>query len=333
MIRSKLLEGLQVEDAEAARGQVWAFDHATVLGEISRRVSRRQAEAPTDAVRHARDDGLVIPMDADGWRAAKLARILNHLSIRFDASPSTEALLDLCLEAEEKAVTLLARLQGPGKVSKGQTPFQGRDVTQLAQYVLRRLFEDLDASFVKKTPEEQERIAASIAHALSELPDDVRERIRTEAGLSNLSTAALKRTGAIAAVGGAMVGTVGMAGFAAYTTLTSTIAAVAGLFGMTLPFAVYVKATSLLAFAANPMLTGPLAVVAGGALVIRANRQMRDRLLPVLVTTAVLAEAEGRMGTNASALADHLARAHASAVKADRKERAVIKATFPCLAV
>lgn len=333
MIRSKLLEGLQVEDAEAARGQVWAFDHATVLGEVNRRALRGQAEAPSDGIRHARDDGLVIPMDADGWRAAKLARMLKHLGIRFDAAPTGAALLDLCLEAEEKAVTLLARLQGPGKAGKGQTPFQGRDVTQLAQYVLRRLFEDLDAGFVKKPPEEQERIAADIAHALSELPDHVRERIRTEAGLSDLSTAALKRTGAIAAVGGAMASTVGMAGFAAYTTLTSTIAAVAGLFGMTLPFAVYVKATSMLAFAANPMLTGPLAVVAGGVLVIRANRQMRDRLLPVLVATAILAEAEGRTGTNASVLADCLARAHASAAKADRKERSVIEATFPCLAV
>ena len=333
MIRSKLLEGLQVEDAEAVRGQVWAFDHATVLGEVNRRVLRGQVEAPTDSIRHARDDGLVIPMDADGWRAAKLARVLKHLGVRFGSAPTGAELLDLCLEAEEKSVTLLSKLQGPGKAGKGQTPFQGRDVTQLAQYVLRRLFEDLDGGFAKKPPEEQERIAAGIAHALSELPEDVRERIRTEAGLSDLSTAALKRTGAIAAVGGAMVGTVGMAGFAAYTTLTSTIAAVAGLFGVTLPFAVYVKATSMLAFAANPMLTGPLAIVAGGALVVRANRQMRDRLLPVLVATAVLAESEGRVGANTSALAERLASAHASAARADRKEKALIEATFPCLAL
>lgn len=332
MISSKLLNGINVENAEAVRGQVWAYDHATVLSEVSRRVLRGQAEAPSDPIRHGRDDGLLIPLDADGWRAAKLARVLKHFALRFEAAPTRAELLDLCLEAEEKAVTLLAKLQGPGKAGKGHIPFQGRDVMQLAHYVLRRLFEDLDNGFGKKAPEEQERIAAEIARALSELPENVRERIRAEAGLADLSTGALKRTGAIAAVGGAMVGAVGMAGFAAYTTLTSTIAVVAGLFGVTLPFAVYVKATSTLAFAANPILTGPLAIVAGGALVVRANRQMRDRLLPVFVTTAVLAETEGVSGLNTSSLVERLANAHALSAKADRKERAIIEATFPCLA-
>ena len=333
MIRSRLLDGLRTEDAEAVRAQVWAFDHATVGGEVNRRVLRAQKEVPLDALRHARDDGLAIPMVQDDWRAAKLARMLKHFGLRFDGIPTSAEVLDLCLEAEEKAVALLVQLQGPGKMAKGQAPFQGRDVGQLAQYVMRRLFEELDAGFAKRPPEEQERIASDIARKLAELPEEVREQIRREAGVTDLSASALKRTGAIAAVGGAMAGAVGMAGFAAYTTLTSTIAAVAGLFGAHLSFAVYIKATSMLAFAANPLMTGPLALVAGGALVLRANRQMRDRLLPVMVATAVLAEAESAAGANTSALADSLARAHAAVGKADRKGKAMLRATFPCLAV
>ncbi len=324
---------MRTEDAEAVRAQVWAFDHATVGGEVNRRLLRAQKEVPLDALRHARDDGLAIPMVQDDWRAAKLARMLKHFGLRFDGMPTSAELLDLCLEAEEKAVALLVQLQGPGKMAKGQAPFQGRDVGQLAQYVMRRLFEELDASFAKRPPEEQERIAADIARKLAELPDEVREQIRREAGVTDLSASALRRTGAIAAVGGAMAGAVGMAGFAAYTTLTSTIAAVAGLFGAHLSFAVYVKATSMLAFAANPLMTGPLALVAGGALVLRANRQMRDRLLPIMVATAVLAEAEFTPGANAAGLAGSLARAHAAAARVDRKDRAVIQATFPCLSV
>jgi hypothetical protein len=98
-----------------------------------------------------------------------------------------------------------------------------------------------------KPVEERERIAADIAQ-LAELPEDVQERIRSEAGLANLSTAALMRTGSISAVGGAMVGTVHLAGFAAYTTVTSAIHATALVVGLTLPFGFYTFATSALAF-------------------------------------------------------------------------------------
>jgi hypothetical protein len=84
-------------------------------------------------------------------------------------------------------------------------------------------------------PRRQERIAADIAQRLADLPPELRERIRKEAGVTELSAAALKRTGAIAAVGGALVGTVGIAGFAAYTTLTSVITTAAGFVGLTLP--------------------------------------------------------------------------------------------------
>lgn len=331
MIRSRLLDGLRDEAAEAVRGQVWAFDHATVLREVKRRVFRAAKEVPADPVRHAREDGLVIPMDDGRWRAAKLARVFRHLCIRFEHAPTAAELLDLCLEAEEKSVALLAKLQGPGKAGKGQAPFVGRDILQLAQYVIRRLFDELDAGFAAKTTEEQERIAAGILHTLADLPANVRERIRVEAGLAELSTGALRRTGAIAALGGAMVGTVGMAGFTAYTTLTSTIAAVAGLFGMHLPFLFYMKATSMLAFAANPLMTGPLALVAGGALVLKTNQQMRNRLLPLMVATAVLAEADGTSGAEATDLAACFAQAHASARQADRQDRAILHATYPCL--
>ena len=331
MIRSRLLDGLRGENAEAVRGQVWAFDHATVLGEVNRRVLRAAKAVPADAVRHAREDGLVIPLDDGGWRAAKLARIFRHLGIRFEYPPSAAELLDLCLEAEEKAVALLAKLQGPGKAGKGQVPFVGRDVLQLAQYVMRRLFDELDAGFAAKSAEEQERIATGILNTLAELPADVRERIRVEAGLAELSTGALRRTGAIAAVGGAMVGTVGMAGFAAYATLTSTIAAVAGLFGLHLSFAVYKSAVSLLAAAATPWVTGPLAIVWGGTFLVRANQQMRDRLLPVMVATAVLADADEGSKVEGIDLAACFAQAHARAIQADRQDRALLYATYPCL--
>jgi hypothetical protein len=237
--RSVLLDGIVAENADAARAQVWTFDHATVIHEIGRRVpglvasaSRKlrfvepigrfipaafSERAPDDPTRHARDDNIILPITSTDWRAAKLSRLLSHFDLRRASTFSEVELLDLCLEAEARAVELMTRLAGPGQSKRGETPFEGTSVVHLAQYVLR-LFRELDEGFAVKPPQEQERIAADIAKLLSDLPAALQERIREEADLADLSAAALKKTGAIAAVGGALVGTVGIAGFAAYTT-------------------------------------------------------------------------------------------------------------------
>jgi len=368
--RSLLLEGILSEDPEAARAQVWAFDHATVVGEVGRGLGRLidaaqrklplvkpVAEivsgqlsrlAPSDAVRHARDDNLILPIEPDHWRAAKLGRILRHFNLRFAAEPSEAELVDLCLEAEARAVALLTSahpirkgekdadawlVDGRGEVKRGvhtADAFSGTSVTDLSRYVLRRMFVELDATFANKPPEEQERIAADLARQLAELPPDVRERVQREAGVSDLSADALKRTGAIATVGGALVGTVGIAGFAAYTTVTSVIATAAGLVGLTLPFGVYVTATSALAFLSNPFVLTAATLLGGHFALSRANRQIRDRFIPIMVATAVMAAAATPLPTGQSRLVGELARYFSALKTADRKLAAQIHNTFRC---
>jgi hypothetical protein len=172
--RSLLLEGILSEDTEAARAQVWAFDHATVAGEVGRGLGRlidatqRKVPlvkpfaeivsgelsrlAPSDAVRHARDDNLILPIQPDHWRAAKLGRILSHFSLRFAAEPSEAELFDLCLEAEARAVALLTSahpirkggkdadawlVDARGEVKPGvhtADAFTGTSVTDLSRY-------------------------------------------------------------------------------------------------------------------------------------------------------------------------------------------------------
>jgi hypothetical protein len=107
--RSLLLEGILAENPEAARAQVWTFDHATIAGEISRRVLRLAEQAsqklplidplvgslagsfsqcaPSDSIRHARDDDLILPIGPPDWPAAKLGRILKHFHLAFAAGP------------------------------------------------------------------------------------------------------------------------------------------------------------------------------------------------------------------------------------------------------
>jgi hypothetical protein len=346
---SLLLEGILSEVPEAARAQVWAFDHATVAGEVGRGLGRlidaaqRKVPlvkpfaeivsgelsrlAPSDAVRHARDDNLILPIEPDHWRAAKLGRILSHFNLRFAAEPSEAELFDLCLEAEARAVALLTSAH---PIRKGADAFTGTSVTDLSRYVLRRMFVELDATFASKPPEEQERIAADLARQLAELPQDVRERIQREAGVTDLSADALKRTGAIAAVGGALVGTVGIAGFAAYTTVTSVIATAAGLVGLTLPFGVYIHATAALAFLSNPLVLTAVTLLGGHFALSRANRQIRDRFIPIMVATAVMAAAAAPLPTVQSRLVGELARYFSILKTADRKLVAQIHNTFRC---
>ena len=332
MSRSVFLDGILSEDAEAARAHVWTFDHASVIGEARRRIFQGEKAAPTDPVRHARDDGLMLPIEPDDWRAAKLARILQHLNLKFSGAPSEAEVVDLCMQAETRVVALLAQLEGPGCVKRGVEPFTGGSILELSRYVLRRMFEQLDASFASKPAAERERIASDIARRLADLPDDVRERIRHEAGLANLSVDALMRTGSIAAVGGAMIGTVGLAGFAAYTSVTSFIAAAAGLAGLTLPFGIYTFATSALAFVSNPLIVGGAVLIGGRFAMRRANRQMRDRLVPVMTATAVMASAgKHAQATRPATLATRLATCLSARSAADTRLRAEIDRTFPCL--
>lgn len=87
-----------------------------------------------------------------------------------------------------------------------------------------------------------------------------------------------KDKAAIAALGGAaalgvLSTTVAFTGFAFYTTMSITISTVAGFFGLTLPFAAYAGASSLVAFLSGPVgwaIMG-LAAIGGIALAGRAN--------------------------------------------------------------
>ena len=332
MQESVLLHGATAEGAEAARTQVWTFDRATVYQELRRVTVRDNTSPPADATRHAQDSGFVLPMGGGDWRAAKLCRILHHLELRFTETPSTEELRELCLKAEQRAVALLSRLEGGKRKAGGEERFSGSTVADLTRYVVLRVFTQVDATFTRMAPAEKERAASEMARLLAEMPEDMRQRIRTESRLANLSADALSQTGAIAAVGGAMVGGVGLAGFAAYTSLTSFIAAAAGLVGVTLPFGFYVFATSTLAMVTNPILVSGVALVGGGFLTRRANHQMRDRLIPVMVATSALAAASSDSPSGEiDGLARQLSAAWTRRSTEDATGRARIDRTFPAL--
>ena len=332
MAESLLLRGICAEDSDAARAHVWMFDHASVYGEINRRFRRLAAEMPSDALEHARRDNLDWPMAALDWRAAKLARVLDHFDLRFTDHPSEPELLDVCLKAEAKAVTLLRRLEGEPRRKGGKEAFNGHTIADLSGFVLRRMFAEVEAELAKKSPAERAAFALDLSNRLDALPDDVKERIRRQAGIADFSSEALMRTGAIAAVGSVIAGSINVAGFAAYTTLTSTLAGMASLFGMHLSFHTFIFATSALAFAANPVVVGGAMVLGGGLLTRRANQKIRDCLIPVMAATATASgvKADGPSGAVAD-MAACFDRHAQSRQGVNPRSRRRIEASYPCL--
>ena len=137
-------------------------------------------------------------------------------------------------------------------------------IQDLARYVLCQLFTVLDDWLSKASPEERERVAEQIAEALDGLGADVQEEVRRVAGLDDLSMETLVRAGSLAALATALAAATGVGGFAVYAMLSATIASAAGIIGLTLPFSVYLTATSLLALPANPLVVS-VAIVGGGA--------------------------------------------------------------------
>ena len=107
-------------------------------------------------------------------------------------------------------------------------------------------------------------------------------RIEIETGTTIANKAGLVAMSGAAAIGALSV-TVSMAGFAFYTTMSVVICTVAGWFGITLPFAVYLGASSTVA-----LLSGPIGwAIAGAALTVGgvlAGMPSADKTAAVIMT-------------------------------------------------
>jgi purine-cytosine permease-like protein len=62
------------------------------------------------------------------------------------------------------------------------------------------------------------------------------------------------------------------------------LAAIAGIIGLTLPFAFYTTLTSFMALLANPIIFIPGILGLGAFMTRRANKKIRNALLPTIIT-------------------------------------------------
>lgn len=159
-----------------------------------------------------------------------------------------------------------------------------------AEAVTRRHQEESLANLrkmvAKMSPTERSELDKTITQELNELPHEQREAVLRDLRLDTLSGEAV--TKALLASGGplASMAALGGAGFGAYVALTTIIHAVATtLLGITLPFAVYTTATSVLS-----LLTGPVGWLIAGATMLftwrHSEAKLSRSLFAGLVTSA-----------------------------------------------
>jgi hypothetical protein len=354
MQQSRFILGLSSEHPDSALGQVLLWNGMTVGAGLRRALLRHLPrlrrhlrgsswpqglqghlqEALEELQGHLREASekeatwtheFTSPLDP---QAMKLCRLLDHHGIPIAAVPNGGTLHVAGWKVESRALDDVRKTQLQAEAAGSQTSVV-RDIEDLVPYAVRRLFTNLDDWLAKASPEERERVAEQIDNALDHLGGDVREQVRRVAGLDDLAMDTLVRAGALAALGTGLATATGVGGFAVYAMLSTTIANVVGLIGLTLPFSAYLTATSLLAFACNPLVVLVVIVCGGARLVTLANQRMHAELVPLLVAFAALKSADPDAGGRSRALVEHLADRYREFLNSDRDRRAQLRRAFP----
>ncbi len=191
-----------------------------------------------------------------------------HYSSRKDFWDNAEDLIAKTLEA----------------VRQADKDFRGSSLEDLFRHTINKLFAGLsDADEEKKS-----RIIQEILRFVSNLSSQEQERLKQGLGVEALTSQTIRRALETGTLGVGLAALVHLGGFSFYTALSSLIAAVAGSVGLTLPFAVYVGASSLFAVLANPLFLIPALTSGGYILCKRQNATLKNRLLGLIVVLLAL---------------------------------------------
>jgi hypothetical protein len=166
--------------------------------------------------------------------------------------------------ALERLSALLIREAAAG-LDIDQDLLLGQQAEEIAKRYWKTCLEDIEKQLKKQSPEEARRMERSIAERLAAMTPAERLELQKTLNLSSLSGEAVRA--AFLHSGGPLAGiaVVNMAGFGAYIALSVIMHAIfTTMLGITLPFAFYTGASSVLS-----LLTGPLGIaiaVAAGVL-------------------------------------------------------------------
>lgn len=326
MAASHFMLGLCVEETGSALGQVELWDGLTIEGKLRRTLAARLRRG-----RYAR--ALEAYLQPQPWvseftgtrdpQAMKLSRLCWHLRIPVAAVVDSGQLHAVGLKIEQAAIATTRGL-------KLHREFPIESIDDVVRVQVLRLFGDLEARVAHAPPIERERALQEVAEALDRMDTATREKIMQQAKLDDFTAQTLLRSGVLSSLGIGLASLVGTAGFTAYTTLNAAIAGLGSLAGLTLPFSVYITATSLLAFLSNPLVV--VAVTSGGAacLANRANKKLRGELFPLLVALAC-AKSGSSVGARLQVreLAQHLNARYQEFLHGEADRRTRLQRAFP----
>ncbi|MEG0451090.1 MAG: hypothetical protein RR595_14625, partial [Lysinibacillus sp.] len=201
-----------------------------------------------------------------------------HFNIQTEIEYACEQMIDKAYDLQK----------GQDKQFKVFTSGRTEDkAQQLITYQMKKIFESLDASMGEMTDIQQGEFIEQLEQFIQSLSPEKQKEIQQKLGVEKLTKKTLQHL--VTTQGAVIVLTVlvEVAGFAAFTTLTSLMAWFVGLFGATLPFGVYIFATSTLS-----VITGPFAIAAaivgGGALIKHQNDKVKKMFIPIGVVQLLL---------------------------------------------
>ena len=220
-------------------------------------------------------------------RGTLLYVLAQHLDLEMTKIKTHAELIDLGNEIEEGAINLLHQ------TSKGE--FKGDSIEALIKFNLEQMFKDLSKTFDKKSAGEQEDLVNNMLKVIAEMPDDQKNKLRDELGVDDLTESTIRTAIITGTLGVAFAAVVEVAGFSAYIFAVKALAAIAGLVGLTLPFAAYSTLTSMMAALANPYLILPMVLGLGFFMTNKANKKIRNALVPTIVAQSAVNAAKGEI--------------------------------------
>lgn len=160
------------------------------------------------------------------------------------------------------------------KISQDLTPAQKAD--RVYEEFHERVLENLQKELKKQNPQEAQQMARELDIKLHEMSDEQRKKIQEILKVDNLTGESMRGALVKAGAPALILGSVTAAGFGAFVALSTIIHAVfTTILGVTLPFAAYTGAGSVLAFITGPV--GWLLVLGIGSWQVIAGSKKIDQ--------------------------------------------------------
>jgi hypothetical protein len=216
-----------------------------------------------------------------GDRLLKLFGILQQLSgtaahdfrTRFDFGEVAD---DLCSAA--------ARMLRDDK----KNDFTSSDVGSMIEYQIAKLFGGMEIKLEQVSGVQQEKLINDVTKFVQGLPKDQQRFLTQKLGTDDLSEAAIRKAIASGTMWIAFTAAVQFFGFAFYTTAAQLLAIIS--FHL-LPFGAYIGLSSFIAVLASGWML-PIAMVGGIWYIHCKNKNLKQAMVPLVVTTLCLSGME-----------------------------------------